>query len=55
VNSVNPGYTATNLNNYSGYLTPTQSVEGVIKHTVNIDVNGPTGKFISYDGSILPW
>jgi hypothetical protein len=55
VNSVSPGYTATNLNNYSGLLTPTQSVEGVIKYAVNIDPTGPTGKFISHNGSILPW
>lgn len=43
------------MNGYTGTMTPTQAVEGIIKHGINIDQTGPTGKFLSQDGTIVPW
>lgn len=50
-----PGYAATAINNYSGVLTPAQSAEGVIKYGVLLEKDGPTCKYLSYDGTTYPW
>jgi NAD(P)-dependent dehydrogenase (short-subunit alcohol dehydrogenase family) len=53
VNAACPGYTATNLNNYSG----TQTVEEGAKEPVRLALlgpDGPTGKFSNSEGP-LPW
>jgi hypothetical protein len=55
VNVICPGYTATNLNNYTGLLKPSDSAAGVIKNGVLLDSDGPTSKYLSYDGKIHPW
>ncbi|MFL9483405.1 SDR family oxidoreductase [Chitinophagaceae bacterium LWZ2-11] len=53
VNSVNPGYTATEFNNFSGYKTIEAGAEPIIKYAT-IDSDGPTGKFFSDYGE-TPW
>ncbi|MET4083164.1 NAD(P)-dependent dehydrogenase (short-subunit alcohol dehydrogenase family) [Pedobacter sp. UYP30] len=53
INSVTPGYTATDLNGFAGFKTAAQGAEPIVK-LATIDKNGPTGKFFSADGE-LPW
>lgn len=53
INSVTPGYTATDLNGFAGFKTPAQGAEPIVK-LATVDINGPTGKFFSADGE-LPW
>lgn len=55
VNAINPGYVATNLNNYSGVVAVEESAAGVIKNSILIDQSGPTGKFLDYTDKIFPW
>lgn len=53
VNSVNPGYTATDFNNHTGYKTVEEAAAPIVKYaTINDD--GPTGKFFSDYGD-TPW
>ncbi len=53
INSVNPGYTATDLNGHSGTQTAEQSAKIIVQYAI-LDDNGPTGKFIS-DYGITAW
>jgi NAD(P)-dependent dehydrogenase (short-subunit alcohol dehydrogenase family) len=53
INSVTPGYTATNLNQYRGTKTPEESA-GVIVKYATLDSDGPTGKFFNNDAEV-PW
>lgn len=53
VNSVNPGATATDLNNHMGSRTPEFAAK-IIVQCATLDKNGPSGKFYSEDG-FLPW
>ena len=53
VNSVNPGYTATDFNNHTGYKTVQQGAEPIVKYAT-IGSDGPTGKFFSDNGE-TPW
>lgn len=53
INSVNPGFTATDLNGFTGYQTPEQGTRAIIKFAT-IDNNGPSGKFFS-DESEIAW
>lgn len=48
VNSIDPGYTATDFNNFSGPGTVESAAAFIVKHTLT-DENGPTGKFFSND------
>ena len=48
VNSIDPGYTATDFNHHSGPGSVESAASFIIKHTVT-DENGPTGKFFSND------
>jgi NAD(P)-dependent dehydrogenase (short-subunit alcohol dehydrogenase family) len=53
VNAADPGFTATDLNNFEG----TRSVEEAAREPVRLallDANGPTGTFSNEDGP-LPW
>jgi NAD(P)-dependent dehydrogenase (short-subunit alcohol dehydrogenase family) len=53
INTVDPGYTATDLNDNAGF----QSVEEgatVIVETAQVEKDGPTGCFFSKDGPV-PW
>jgi NAD(P)-dependent dehydrogenase (short-subunit alcohol dehydrogenase family) len=50
INSVDPGYTATKLNNYRGTQTVEEAVGVIVKYaTLNNDA--PTGKFFNKDGA----
>jgi NAD(P)-dependent dehydrogenase (short-subunit alcohol dehydrogenase family) len=53
VNSVNPGYTATDFNNHTGYKTVEEAAEPIAKYAT-IGSDGPTGKFFSDFGE-TPW
>lgn len=48
VNSIDPGYTATDFNRHSGPGSVESAASFIIKHTL-VDENGPTGKFFSND------
>lgn len=49
INSVNPGYTATDLNGHRGTQTVEQGASTVVKYAT-LEKDGPTGKFFSEDG-----
>lgn len=51
VNSVNPGFTATDLNGFTGAQTAEQAAKVIVKYAI-LDKNGPTGKFFSEDGEV---
>jgi hypothetical protein len=53
VNSADPGYTATDLNNFGGTQTPEQAA-AVIVRLATLPPEGATGIFIGQDGE-LPW
>ncbi|MGQ2984294.1 SDR family oxidoreductase [Flavobacterium sp.] len=53
VNSVNPGYTATDFNNHTGYKTVEAAAAPIVKYATTGD-DGPTGKFFSDYGD-TPW
>ena len=52
INSVTPGYTATDLNGFSGTQTVEQGAKSIVKYAT-IDQNGPTGKFFREEE--IPW
>lgn len=49
INSVEPGYTATNLNQYQGIQTVEEAIGVIIKYAT-IGNEGPTGRFFSKEG-----
>ena len=49
INSIEPGYTATNLNHYQGTQTVEQAV-GIIVKTATVGNDAPTGKFFWKEG-----
>lgn len=51
INSVTPGYTATNLNNYMGKNTPQQGAAVIVKYAT-IGPDGPTGGFFNAAGTV---
>lgn len=53
VNSVNPGYTKTGLNQFNGTRSVAQAAE-VIVHYATLDASGPTGGFFM-EGGPVPW
>jgi NAD(P)-dependent dehydrogenase (short-subunit alcohol dehydrogenase family) len=53
VNAADPGYTATDFNNYSGPRTVEQAAT-VIVHLATLGEDGPTGTFQDENGNI-PW
>lgn len=53
VNSSNPGYTATDLNNHTGFKTVEDGASDPLRMAL-LEDDGPTGQFTS-DGSIHPW
>jgi NAD(P)-dependent dehydrogenase (short-subunit alcohol dehydrogenase family) len=48
VNAIDPGYTATDFNQFRGHGTVERAASFIIKHTLTDD-NAPTGKFFSND------
>jgi NAD(P)-dependent dehydrogenase (short-subunit alcohol dehydrogenase family) len=53
VNSVTPGYTATDLNQFQGMKTVEQGAKPIVK-LATIGADGPTGKFFGEEGDV-PW
>ncbi len=53
VNSVDPGYTATDLNQHRGVQTIPEGAAGIIRLALLAD-DGPTGTFSNAQG-IIPW
>jgi NAD(P)-dependent dehydrogenase (short-subunit alcohol dehydrogenase family) len=53
VNAVSPGYVATNLNDYSGMLTPQQGAKMPVTFAT-LPADGPTGGFFDENG-VVPW
>ncbi|NWC96803.1 MULTISPECIES: SDR family oxidoreductase [unclassified Pseudomonas] len=53
VNSVNPGFTATDLNGYRGYGTVDEAASTLFKYAM-LDASGPTGGYFDRNGT-LPW
>jgi NAD(P)-dependent dehydrogenase (short-subunit alcohol dehydrogenase family) len=53
VNAACPGFTKTNLNNYTGTRTVEQGAREPVRLAL-LDANGPTGTFSNEDGP-LPW
>jgi len=53
INSVTPGYTATDLNNFAGLKTAAQGAEPIVK-LATIGEDGPTGQFFRQEGN-TPW
>jgi NAD(P)-dependent dehydrogenase (short-subunit alcohol dehydrogenase family) len=51
INSVTPGYTATDLNQFKGTKTAEQSAKVIVKYAT-IANDGPTGKYFKEDGEI---
>jgi NAD(P)-dependent dehydrogenase (short-subunit alcohol dehydrogenase family) len=51
INSVTPGYTATDLNNFKGIKTAEQAAKVIVKYAT-IDDDGPTGKFFKEAGEV---
>jgi NAD(P)-dependent dehydrogenase (short-subunit alcohol dehydrogenase family) len=53
VNCVNPGYTATDFNNFTGTKPVAQGASVIVKYAL-LDESGPTGKYFSEEGE-TPW
>lgn len=53
VNAVNPGFTATDLNGFTGKRSVERAAEIVAKYAT-LDASGPTGGFFTENG-MLPW
>lgn len=53
VNSVTPGYTATGLNNFTGFKTAAQGAIPIVR-LATIGKDGPTGQFFREEGEV-PW
>ena len=51
INSVTPGYTATDLNHHQGTQTVAQGAKAIVKYAA-VDNNGPTGKFLNEAGEV---
>lgn len=51
---VHPGHVATDMTGGVGVIQPKESVEGMIKAIGNVTFND-SGKFIDYEGGIVPW
>lgn len=51
INSVNPGFTATDLNGFTGSQTTEKAAKAIVKYAI-IGNNGPTGKFFSEESEI---
>ena len=52
INSVTPGYTATDFNHYQGLQTVEQGANFIVKH-VTLNVDGVTGRF--FKEQEIPW
>ena len=53
INSVEPGFTATDLNQFKGTQTVEQAAKAIVKYAT-LDNDGATGKYFNKEGEI-PW
>jgi NAD(P)-dependent dehydrogenase (short-subunit alcohol dehydrogenase family) len=53
INSADPGYVATDLNNHSGWRTPQQAAQVVVQ-LASLGSDGPSGGFFDENG-VVPW
>lgn len=53
VNAADPGYTATDFNNHTGYRTVEQAAAGIV-WLAELDASGPTGGFF-FEETRVPW
>jgi NAD(P)-dependent dehydrogenase (short-subunit alcohol dehydrogenase family) len=53
INTVDPGYTATDFNNHSGHQTVEEGAEAIVK-LAQIGPDGPTGTYQDRHG-VVPW
>jgi NAD(P)-dependent dehydrogenase (short-subunit alcohol dehydrogenase family) len=53
VNAVDPGYTATDLNNNAGFQSVEEGTDAIVR-LATIDADGPTGGFFDRHG-VVPW
>jgi NAD(P)-dependent dehydrogenase (short-subunit alcohol dehydrogenase family) len=53
INSVTPGFTATDLNGFTGFKTAVQGAKPIVR-MATIGPEGPTGKFFKEEGEV-PW
>jgi hypothetical protein len=53
VNAVDPGYTATDLDGYSGVQTVQEGTDAIVR-MAQLDATGPTGTFVDRHGAV-PW
>jgi NAD(P)-dependent dehydrogenase (short-subunit alcohol dehydrogenase family) len=53
VNAVSPGYCATDLNGFRGFLSPAEGARALVRAATLAD-DGPTGTFFGADGP-FPW
>ncbi|WP_329482531.1 SDR family oxidoreductase [Kribbella sp. NBC_01484] len=53
INTVDPGFTATDFNNHRGVQSVEKGAE-IIVRLATIGPNGPTGQYLSLDGNV-PW
>jgi NAD(P)-dependent dehydrogenase (short-subunit alcohol dehydrogenase family) len=53
INSITPGYTATDLNDHKGTKTIEEGAKPIVK-LATMDSDGPTGKFFREEGEV-PW
>jgi hypothetical protein len=53
INSVDPGFTATDFNEYRGTQTVENGAEAIVRYAL-IPVDGPTGGFFDRNGA-EPW
>jgi NAD(P)-dependent dehydrogenase (short-subunit alcohol dehydrogenase family) len=53
INSIDPGYTATDMNNHQGTQTVTEGTDAIIK-MATVGKDGPSGTFTDREGTV-PW
>jgi NAD(P)-dependent dehydrogenase (short-subunit alcohol dehydrogenase family) len=51
INSVTPGFTATDLNGFTGFKTPAQGAQPIVR-MATIGSDGPSGKFFREEGEV---
>ena len=49
---VNPGFTATDLNDHQGTQTVEEGTDAIV--AAALDTTGPSGRFLQRDG-VVPW
>jgi NAD(P)-dependent dehydrogenase (short-subunit alcohol dehydrogenase family) len=53
VNAVDPGYTATDMNDHQGHKTVEEGARSIVR-AATLGADGPTGAFLDDDGTV-PW